>query len=143
MPSYSAISLRNLKDVEPTLQRVFKDVLNLGFDHRVICGHRNKQDQDAAFASKNSKLKWPKSKHNKLPSLAVDAVPYPIQWHAKDKRIQDLYNRRMALFAGVVIAVARLKYGLDIRWGGDWDSDWDTTDERFLDYAHFEIRGFL
>ena len=42
----------------------------------IVCGHRNKEDQNKAFAEGKSKLKWPKGKHNKLPSQAVDAAPY-------------------------------------------------------------------
>lgn len=140
MPSYSKVSLDNLKDVDVALKLIFKDVLDLGFDHRVICGHRTKEAQDAAFASKNSKLRWPNSKHNTKPSKAVDVVPYPIKWHHSNKAIKELYYRRMTYFAGVVKAVGLLKYNIDIRWGGDWDGDWDTTDEKFLDYAHFEIK---
>lgn len=50
-------------------------------DFTVLCGWRGEAEQDAAFASGASKLKWPKSKHNVLPkSLAVDIAPYPVDW---------------------------------------------------------------
>ena len=32
---------------------------------------------------------------------------------------------------------------LAIRWGGDWDLDGVTTDQTFMDLAHFEIVNLL
>jgi peptidoglycan L-alanyl-D-glutamate endopeptidase CwlK len=46
----------------------------------VLCGHRGQEAQDTAFKQGASKLKWPNSKHNKTPSLAVDIAPYPVNW---------------------------------------------------------------
>ncbi len=51
-------------------------------DIRVACGHRNQADQDREFAEGDSKLQWPRSKHNSLPSRAVDVWPYPVDWTA-------------------------------------------------------------
>jgi peptidoglycan L-alanyl-D-glutamate endopeptidase CwlK len=30
--------------------------------------------------------------------------------------------------------------GLKIRWGGDWDMDTQTKDNKFDDLVHFELR---
>lgn len=49
-------------------------------DISVACGHRGQAEQDDAFARGASKLRWPKSKHNTLPSRAVDVWPYPVDW---------------------------------------------------------------
>lgn len=49
-------------------------------DITVLCGFRGEKEQNEAYAKKASKLQWPNSKHNKLPSLAVDMAPYPIDW---------------------------------------------------------------
>ena len=51
-------------------------------DVSVLCGHRTEAEQNACFNAKppTSKLPWPKSKHNSLPSRAVDMVPYPVDW---------------------------------------------------------------
>lgn len=49
-------------------------------DITVLCGHRGQADQEAAFAAGASKVHWPNSKHNSLPSRAVDLAPYPIAW---------------------------------------------------------------
>ena len=49
-------------------------------DILVACGHRNQADQDREFAEGDSTKRWPDSKHNTLPSRAVDVWPYPVDW---------------------------------------------------------------
>lgn len=133
MATYSTVSERRLLSCDPRLQRVFRRVLELGFDHSILCGHRGQQEQDAAFAAGNSKKKWPNGEHNKIPSRAVDAQPYPAR--TKDKR----WAQNCILFAGVVMGVAAAM-GIKLRWGGDWDMDKDMTDENgLIDFPHFEL----
>ena len=100
---------------------------------RVICGHRNKVEQDTAFSQGKSKLKWPLSNHNRLPSLAIDMVPMEangaIDWN-------DV--RRISYFAGHVMQKAK-ELGIRLRWGGDWDVDTELKDNTFNDLVHFEI----
>lgn len=132
---YSKISKSRLGEAHKDLQVVFKEVLK-HFDHSIICGHRGEQEQDTAFESGFSKVKFPNSKHNQLPSMAVDAVPFPIDWND---------TKRMIHFAGYVMATAKMfkDKGLithDFRWGGDWDRDTDLKDNVFQDYPHFELR---
>ena len=74
---------------------------------------------------------FPKGRHNALPSKAVDVAPYPIDWEDREGFI---------LFAGYVLGVAS-QLGLNIRWGGDWDGDFDLSDNEFDDLVHFEMRG--
>lgn len=50
-------------------------------DLTVLCGYRGEAEQNAAFDRGASKLRWPRSKHNKVPALAVDIAPYPINWN--------------------------------------------------------------
>jgi len=132
---YSKISKSRLGEAHKDLQVVFKEVLK-HFDHSIICGHRGEQEQDTAFESGFSKVKFPNSRHNLLPSMAVDAIPFPIDW--KD-------TKRMIHFAGYVMATAKMfkEQGLithNFRWGGDWDRDTELNDNVFQDYPHFELR---
>jgi hypothetical protein len=76
MPKFSKRSLSNLVTCHPLLQELAHEVIK-DFDFTVIEGHRDKSSQMKAFASKTSKLKWPRSKHNQWPSQAFDALPYP------------------------------------------------------------------
>jgi peptidoglycan LD-endopeptidase CwlK len=64
-----------LESCHADLQRLVKKLAET-MDIIVVYGYRTKEEQDAAFASGNSKLKWPKSGHNSSPSKAVDLAPY-------------------------------------------------------------------
>lgn len=110
-------------------------------DCKVIEGHRSKQGQNSAFAAGYSKLKWPKGKHNKSPSWAVDVGPYPLKWPRKitaEQRSIIKEYARWYRFAGFVEGVAAV-LGISVRWGGDWDGDGELTDQTFDDLPHFEL----
>ncbi len=79
-----------------------------------------------------NKTKVRMGQHQRKPSLAVDAVPYPINsdWNKDIEKI--------CVFAGIVLAIAH-KRGIKLRWGRDWDGDMDLNDQKFNDYCHFEI----
>jgi len=128
MNSYSKRSLDKLLTCHLDLLVVFQQVLK-DFDHSILCGHRNEEDQNDAFAQGSSQLKWPNGKHNELPSLAVDAIPYPIDWTDRE---------RMTYFAGQVIATGRAM-GIEIRWGGNWAMDTHLSNNKFDDLVHFEL----
>jgi hypothetical protein len=87
-----------LDTVHPNLQ-LLVTLLSDSMDIVVVCGHRGQKDQDAAFKAKRSKLKWPKSKHNGLPSRAVDIAPANerggIDWNDLEifKRMQFLARK--------------------------------------------------
>jgi len=131
MHKYSTSSLEKLDSCDLRLQRIFTEVLQQ-MDHSIICGYRSDSDQHVLFLDKKTKVR--KGKHQSTPSLAVDAIPYPINpdWN------KDL--EKICLFAGRVLAVA-FKRGINLRWGRDWDQDNDLSDQTFNDYVHFEIVG--
>jgi len=136
MPRFSKRSLSRLETCHEDLQKVFKKVVEM-FDCTIIEGHRGKTKQNKAYADGKSKLKYPKGKHNKKPSIAVDVIPYPIDWSNRD---------RHHYFAGYVLGVAWGMYlqkqiSHKIRWGGDWDMDTETKDNRFDDLVHFELHN--
>lgn len=98
-------------------------------DFTILTGHRNKVDQDEAFATGRSQLRFPQSKHNKAPSWAVDIAPWPIDWNDRE---------RFILLAGLVLGIGRMM-GVNLRWGGDWNMNWSIKDESFFDLPHFEL----
>ena len=128
MAKFGNRSKERLKTCHPDLIRLFEKVVE-GFDNSILCGHRNEFDQNKAFDEKRSKLKFPKGKHNTIPSLAIDVAPYPIDWN-------DI--KRFYFFGGYVKGVAK-SMGIKIRWGGDWDSDTLVRDQSFNDLPHFEL----
>lgn len=82
---FSQRSLKNLEQCDPRLQKIAHELIK-EMDVVVICGHRGEKEQNDAVKRGTSKLAWPKSKHNKVPSLAFDAVPLvagKINWEAR------------------------------------------------------------
>lgn len=77
MPSFSRKSLSKLNTCDERLQRIFMEVIKKE-DCTILCGTRSKEDQNMMYKTHRSKLKYPQSKHNRLPSKAVDVAPYPI-----------------------------------------------------------------
>ena len=134
MPSFGTRSKNNLATAHPDLQRLFNEVVKK-YDCSVICGHRNKEDQNKAFHEGRSKLQYPDGKHNKQPSQAVDVVP----WFSTKPNIRWNDSQKFYHFAGYVQAVAD-QLGIVIRWGGDWDSDGELHDQTFFDLPHFELK---
>lgn len=111
-------------------------------DLEVLCGHRGQAEQDEAFGAGRSKLRWPDGPHNATPSRAVDIAPWPVLWpHGDDDdRTRGRKIARFARLAGVLEEIARAR-GVDLRWGGDWDSDGEIMDNgAFDDLPHFELR---
>jgi peptidoglycan L-alanyl-D-glutamate endopeptidase CwlK len=125
---YSKTSLQRLGTCDPRIVDVFMEVAD-HMDVTIICGHRGQEEQDDAFRTGKSQVKWPEGKHNAKPAKAVDAAPYPIDW--KDRE-------RATLFAGFVLGLAAAR-GVPLRWGGDWDSDFQVKDNNFDDLWHFEL----
>lgn len=128
MSRFSAKSAERLAQCDPRLQLVFNYVVDV-VDCTILEGHRDKEAQDELFRQGKSQVQWPDGKHNRSPSLAVDAAAYPIDWNDRE---------RATLFAGVVLGVADV-LGIKLRWGGDWDRDWQVKDNNFDDMWHFEI----
>lgn len=114
MPKFGKRSRKELATAHPDLQRLFNEVVKM-FDCAVICGHRGKADQEKAFAGGFSKVQWPKSKHNKVPSLAVDVAPFPSLFKDVSK-FHDL---------AVVVKETAKRLGIRVTWGGDFRGGWD------------------
>ena len=128
MARFGKTSTERLGTCEKDLQLLFKEVVK-GFDCSIVCGHRGEKDQNEAYKRGNSKVKYPRGRHNAKPSRAVDVAPYPIDWTDRD---------RFHYFAGYVKGVAS-QMGIKILWGGDWDNDTDLKDNAFDDLVHFEL----
>lgn len=127
MPRFSKRSIAKLESCHVVLQRLMNSVIE-DTDFSVICGHRGPEEQDAAYAANASKFKWPKSKHNSSPSMAVDIVPYPLDWKDIEsfKALALVVKRHWEM-----IPVEELS-GTTLSWGGDW--------KKFKDYPHWEIK---
>ena len=130
MPSFSQKSLRKLDDAHPIWQSILNEAIE-HVDFTIIETFRNEERQNAMFQKGQSQLRWPDSKHNVRPSMAVDIAPYPIDW-------DDL--SRFYRLVGFIEGLAWTR-GVEIRAGIDWDRDWEHMDNRFNDAVHIELYG--
>tara|TARA_R110000744_G_scaffold337468_1_gene442684 strand:- start:78 stop:554 length:477 start_codon:yes stop_codon:yes gene_type:complete len=137
------------------LQRIARMALSIGLmDISVICGNRSKEEQNALYPACTS-VKFPNSKHNSLPSMAIDLAPYhPVYGYLSGHKTQinriagaenisyaeahcfiaSEYNR----LAGIVLSCAK-HLNIKLRWGGDWNSNNNTLDQSLVDLPHFEL----
>lgn len=132
MPVFGAASEVQLATVDPRLVAVCREAIK-HYDFSVIEGHRGREAQNRAFATGASKLPWPKGNHNAVPSRAVDLAPFPVDWREGEKP-----HVRFGILAGVMLVCSR-QLSTRIRWGADWNRNWDPRDESFLDWGHFEL----
>lgn len=127
MNSFSKKSEGRLRECEPPLQTLMRRVLQ-EIDITVLCGHRTEQEQNEAYRLGNSRLKYPNSKHNKIPSQAVDVAPYPVDWN----NTQD--------FEKLGIVVKRIWSEMTEEERGGWKLVWGREFKGLVDYPHWELR---
>jgi len=127
MPQFSKRSEIELSTVHEDLQQIAYEAIKY-FDFAVLQGYRTEGEQNEAFKTNKSRLQFPDSKHNRLPSDAFDLVPSPIDW-------ED--TSRFYYMAGVIKTIAAQK-GIKLRWGGDFNRDGNLKNDKFIDLPHFE-----
>ena len=135
MAKFGKTSAKRLNTAHEVLQILFNRVIKFR-DCSVTCGHRPESEQKACFRKGVSKAKWPNSKHNSLPSMAVDIVPWPEKWG----NIEAFLMLKAVIYREWRIMKSQgLTKGFRLRWGGDWDGDGDRTDQTFHDLPHWEL----
>lgn len=127
MPRFSVKSRTALGTAHPLLQRLMNAAIQ-EYDFSVLWGHRGEEAQNACFDKGFSKLRWPKSKHNSMPSMAVDIAPYPIDW----KNIARFEELGAVVFKHWAQIPVEERDGWKLEWGGTW--------KKFRDYPHFELK---
>ena len=129
MPKFGRRSKEKLATCDSRLQEVFNEIIK-HVDCSILEGHRGAKRQDMLFDEGKTKVKYPNGRHNADPSRAVDVAPYPIDWDDRE---------RFHLFAGFVLGIAK-SMGVNLRWGGDWNMNFEVDDNQFDDFPHFEIK---
>ena len=129
MAKFGKKSREKLLTCDRKLQDVFNEVIK-HVDCSILEGHRSAERQDKLLLEGKTKVQYPLGRHNANPSKAVDVVPYPVDWDDRE---------RFHLFAGFVLGIAR-SMGINLRWGGDWNQNFEVDDNKFDDFPHFEIR---
>lgn len=154
MPAFGRESQKKLNTCDKDI-RLICDKTIIMIDFSIITGHRTKEEQNGLFP-KYTKLKWPKGKHNKFPSMAVDIAPYikpyGVIFGGREQIFRMMEIRgvsKAAAEAFVVKSYARMMgyieaiaftAGIKIRVGIDWDGDFDMLDQKFHDLGHWELK---
>ena len=125
MPRFGKTSRRRLKGVDTKLVNVLNELVKI-MDVTIIEGLRSQERQDVLVAKGASKTRY--SKH--IQGKAVDLAPYPIEWEDRE---------RFHYMGGMVRGIGQ-QLNVNIRWGGDWDSDGEIKDNSFDDLVHVEIK---
>lgn len=128
---WSPASQQRLDTVDPQLQQVVEATRDI-VDMTIVTGHRGEHEQELAVQQGRSQVHWPHGKHNAFPSKAVDIQPYPYP------TTNAALREQLSYIAGIMVAMGH-KLGVTIRWGGDWDSDGELSDNTFDDLFHFEV----
>ena len=118
-------SFNNFITLEPSLQLIVYALYNF-WDLVVLEGHRTIERQKELL--KQGRTKTMHSKHLTFPSCAVDIAVY--------KYLDDV-NQLYRLNGTIKLIADTL--GVELRWGGDWDMDNDTKDNKFNDLYHYEV----
>ncbi len=130
---FGARSQAKLETVDPALRQVAELVMGWNiFDFTIVWGHRGEDAQEDAFRAGNSSKRWPDSLHNQEPSLALDFAPWvngAIPWND---------THAFAVLGGMFVAAGEI-LGTSIVYGGDWDMDGLTTDQRLQDWGHVQL----
>ena len=125
MPHFGKRSKQRLKGVDTKLVNVLNELVKI-MDVTIIEGLRSQERQDELVAKGASKTRY--SKH--IEGKAVDLAPYPIDWEDRE---------RFHYMGGMVRGIGQ-QLNVNIRWGGDWDSDGEIKDNSFDDLVHVEIK---
>ena len=132
--SYSQRSLTRLGTCHEDLQLLMREALadpECPSDITIIEGHRGQARQDQLVEEGKSQLMWPRSRHNSMPSMAVDVAPYvngSVSWDWDYYRplaahIKDTWAR--------LVANELVTGQYDLSWGGDW--------RNFRDGPHWQL----
>ena len=140
MNKWGKKSLRHYQTLDDDLKLLADEVLKV-HDCSVLQGYRDKETQDRYFLNGTSSVRYPFSKHNRMPSMAIDLAPYIPG--------EDPYDmERVLFFAGIVLGIANKLYAEGamahkVKWGGTWryslDAPFAFDEDRFFDGVHFQL----
>lgn len=132
MPTFSKTSQNRLAECHEDIIEVCTELIKQ-YDFSVLCGHRSKEEQDKAFKEGNSKVRYPHSKHNTKPSLAVDLAPYNETEPHIDWGNVSAFKEMWIRFDTIAkVLKSQGKISSIFVWGGDWTS--------LQDCPHIEIK---
>jgi len=149
-------SLGFLGECHATLRKFWNRLIAL-YDFSLLEAYRGKEKQEQYFRNGLTQLHFPHGNHNKMPSWAAHALPYPVIWPPtagemlekldelvsnKEKRNYIIRSMkeygRIYHFIGYGTRLAE-EMKINIRNGADWNKDKDILDNNFDDLSHWEM----
>ena len=130
MPKFSPRSRERLFTCHPDLIRLMEAVIK-HVDITILCGHRTAEEQAELHSKGMTKLDGSPgkmSKHNYMPSKAVDFSPWPVDWQDRERWIAAAYY----------VKATADQLGIKVRLGADWNGDMRFS-ESFFDAPHVEL----
>ena len=127
--SFDKGSAARLSKAHPLLQKLMNKARQKS-EFMILDSQRGRVAQELAFRQKRSKVHFGNSAHNWSPAIALDVAPLPVDW--KNTKACEKLARE------VILPLAK-ELGIPIRWGGDWNMDGKTSDEKFVDMPHYEL----
>jgi peptidoglycan L-alanyl-D-glutamate endopeptidase CwlK len=121
-----------LTKAHPLLQSLIKEVCATypsGKKFTISDSTRGRAAQEEAFRKGNTRAHFGSSAHNYEPAVALDILPSPLDWN----KWADFKQQ-----ADFIMSTAK-RLSIPLRWGGDWDGDGSSSDEKLLDGPHFEL----
>ena len=125
MPKFGKRSRSRLVGVDAKLVNILNELVKI-MDVTIIEGVRTKERQEELLSKGATKTRF--SKH--IDGKAVDLAPYPIDWEDRE---------RFHYMGGMLRGIGH-EMGVNVRWGGDWDSDGAIKDNSFDDLVHVELK---
>lgn len=134
---FSKTSEERLSTVSPVLQKIIRESLRtslIDFGIPQYGGKRTLEEQKALYncRPRKSKCDGVKKQSYHQTGNAIDIVIYVNGGYTYD-------TRYYYLMAHHIMATAKRLGYTNLRWGGDWDKDWDLDDQKFNDLVHFEL----
>ena len=133
MPRFGKASLQRRELLCKDLRRLVDAVIQV-YDFSIICSHRGQEEQERCFNNGNSKAHFGQSAHNYMPSFARDCWPYPAPYIQVQGIKQLDSNSPEWNKMGQVFKDMAENLGIEIEWGGDWES--------ISDKPHIEIKSW-
>jgi len=133
---YGEKSLEHIRKLHKDLQLILGEAIKY-VDITVIDSHRDEDTQNKYFKEGKSKVKFPNSKHNKFPSMAVDIIPLKFPNNFKDWA-------KFAYMIGIVKGISEEMYKNGtikhrLRFGLDFNRDGILFNDSFIDAPHIEL----
>ena len=132
----SNTSKQRLETTSPLIQKIINESIAtslIDFGIPQYGGKRTVEEQKALYDDGKSKCDGKVKKSYHQTGNAVDVVAYVNGHYTYDARYYYM-------LAHHIMATAKRMEITNIRWGGDWDKDWDLDDQSFNDLCHFELR---